>query len=345
MQHYVPVVNQANQPLMPTKPSRARRWVKTGKATPFWRKGVFCVRLNIEPSDSQTQAVVVGIDPGSKKEAFTVKSEAHTYLNIQVDAVTWVKEHVEVRRTLRRSRRYRKTRYRKMRSNRNSNKFRLPPSTRARWGLKLRIANWLTTLFPIETFVVEDIQAITKPKQYRWNKSFSPLEVGKTWFYAELGKIGEIKLYRGYETAQERNALGLKKSKAKLSDSFEAHCVDSWVLANLWVGGHTEPDNKTILYLVPLRFHRRQLHRLQPEKGSIRKPYGGTISLGLKRGSWVKHPKFGLVYVGGTTNGYISLHSLETGKRLTQNAKPEDCTFLTYSSWRSRKQYVLPPHV
>jgi hypothetical protein len=343
MQQYVPVVNKNNQPLMPTKPNRARRWVKSRKATPFWRKGVFCVRLNVEPSDSQTQSVVVGIDPGSKKEAFTVKSEAHTYLNIQVDAVTWVKDHVETRRTMRRSRRYRKTRYRKMRSNRNINKVRLLPSTRARWGLKLRIAHWLTTLFPIETFVVEDIAAMTKPGKRRWNTSFSPLEVGKHWFYTELSKLAEFKRYQGYETTQERNALGLKKSKAKLADTFEAHCVDSWVLANLWVGGHTEPDNKAMLYLVPLRFHRRQLHRLQPEKGGIRKSYGGTISLGLKRGSYVKHPKYGLVYVGGTTNGRISLHSLETGKRLTQNAKPEDCGFVTYSSWRM-KGVQPPPH-
>jgi hypothetical protein len=117
---------------------------------------------------------------------------------------------------------------------------------------------------------------------------------------------------------------------------FEAHCVDSWVLANVWVGGHVTPDNTAILYLVPLRFHRRQLHRLQPEKGSIRKPYGGTLSLGFKRGSWVKHPKHGICYVGGTTGGLISLHSLQDGKRLTK-VKPTTVQFLNRSSWRVRK--------
>jgi hypothetical protein len=344
MQLFVPVVDYNNQPLMPTKPCRARRWIKSGKATPFWRRGVFCVRLNVEPSDRETQPIAVGIDPGSEKEAFTVKSAAHTYLNVQVDAVTWVKEHVETRRTMRRGRRYRKTPYRKMRSNRNVNKVRLPPSTRARWGWKLRIAYWLVGLYPITQFVVEDIQAITKPGQRRWNTSFSPLEVGKTWFYAELGKLAQVQTVPGYQTAQAREALGLKKSKRKLSDSFEAHGVDSWVLANLAIGGHNEPDNKAMLYLLPLRFHRRQLHRLQPETGGIRKPYGGTVSMGFKRGSWVKHPKYGVVYVGGTLKGRISLHSLQDGKRLTQNAKPEDCTFLTYASWRTRTEYALPTH-
>jgi hypothetical protein len=64
----VPVVDRNQNPLMPTTPSRARRWIKSGKATPFWKKGVFCVRLNVEPSDRQTQPVAVGVDPNSKKE-------------------------------------------------------------------------------------------------------------------------------------------------------------------------------------------------------------------------------------------------------------------------------------
>jgi len=53
---------------------------------------------------------------------------------------------------------------------------------------------------------------------------------------------------------------------------------------------------------------------LQPERGGKRKPYGGTLSQGLKRGSWVRHPKWGLAYVGGTLNGRISLHEMQTGK-------------------------------
>ena len=78
---FVPVVDSTQKPLMPTKPSRARRWIQQGKATPFWKNGVFCVRLNVDPSDTETQEIVVGVDPGSKKEGWTVKSESHTYLN------------------------------------------------------------------------------------------------------------------------------------------------------------------------------------------------------------------------------------------------------------------------
>ena len=90
------------------------------------------------------------------------------------------------------------------------------------------------------------------------------------------------------------------------------------------------------MLVTPLRFHRRQLHYLQPSKGGIRKHYGGTLSLGLKRGSLVKHNKYGIVYVGGTMNDRISVHSIQTGERLDQNIKTEDCKFLTYNSWRVR---------
>jgi len=109
------------------------------------------------------------------------------------------------------------------------------------------------------------------------------------------------------------------------------------VLANMACGGHERPDNTAILYLVPLRWHRRQLHRLEYQTGAVRPAYGGTLSLGFKRGSWVKHPKYGLCYVGGSSKGYISLHSLDTGQRLTQRAKPQDLTFLCTASWRVRK--------
>lgn len=91
-----------------------------------------------------------------------------------------------------------------------------------------------------------------------------------------------------------------------------------------------------MLYVVPLRFYRRQLHNLQPEKGGIRKPYGSTRSMGLKRGSWVKHPKYGVCYVGGTTCGTISLHEMQSGKRIAR-VKPETIQFLNRSSWRIRE--------
>jgi hypothetical protein len=332
---FVPVVDAQQQPLMPTTPARARRWIRDGKATPFWDRGIYRVRLNQQPSSHCTQPIVVGIDPGSKREGITVKSASHTYLNIEAEAVDWVKDAVTTRRDMRRARRFRKTPCRKNRKNRARGG--LPPSTKARWQWKLRLAKWLARCFPIFEFVVEDIKAKTYKGSRRWNSKFSPLEVGKAWFYDELESLAPVIKKMGWETKQLRDELGLHKAKNKTATVFSAHCVDSWVLANSLTSGHSVPDNTDLLVVVPLRFHRRQLHRLQPESGGIRKPYGGTRSLGFKRGALVQHPKWGLSYVGGYLRDRISLHSLIDGKRLAQNVRPADCRIRSpYNSWRAR---------
>lgn len=330
----VPVVNSDNQPLMPTTLLRAKRWIASRKATPFWKKGVFCVRLNQEPSDNKNQDICVGVDPGSKREAFTVKSKAHTYLNVLTNAVDWVKDAVETRRNMRRARRFRNTRYRQTRFNNRKGQF-LSPSTRARWDWKLRVLKWLNKIFLVTSVCCEDVGAKSKKNCKKWNKSFSPLEVGKNWFYDEVRKLCILITKQGFETKELRDNLGLKKSSSKLADKFECHNVDSWVLANSIVGGHTEPENKEILKKVPLRFHRRQLHVFQFAKQSKRKSHGSTRSLGFKRGSLIKHTKYGLCYVGGTISNRISAHCVKTGSRLAQNIKPTDCKFLCYSTERS----------
>ena len=195
--------------------------------------------------------------------------------------------------------------------------------------------NILRKLYPVDSYVVEDIQASTKPGKRKWNSSFSPLEVGKKWFYGEIEKIGELKIMQGYETKELRDKFGLKKTKSKLDDCFSAHNVDSWILANSLVGGHVKPDNEEITRLIPLRFHRRQLHAFQPSEGNIRRNYGSTMSNGLKRGSLVDHDKYGICYLGGCMENLgTSLHSLETGKRLCQNAKVEDMVVLSYNYFR-----------
>jgi len=330
---YVPVYAPDRSKLMPTVPSRARRWIKQGKAISFWDHGIFCIRLTFEPSGRETQQIAVGIDPGSKKEGYTVKSQAHTYLNIQADAVTWVKEAVKTRREMRRARRFRKTPCRKNRHNRARGG--LPPSTKARWQWKLRLCNWLYRLFPITNFIVEDISAKTIGKR-KFDATFSPLQVGKDWFYGELGKLGKLQLRSGWETKLLREELGLKKTKDKSAEKWTAHCIDSWTLAWYSVWGDTVPDNTRLLCITPLRFHRRQLHKLQPAEGGTRKREGGTLSHGFKRGSLVKHIKYGVTYVGGYLKDRISLHCLDTGRRLAQNIKTKDCKFLTYNSWRAR---------
>jgi RRXRR protein len=331
----VPVVDSENKPLMPCTERRARKMVEAAKATPFWSFGIWCVRLNIEPSARNTQEIACGIDPGSKREGFTVKSKNKTFVNIQTKAVDWVKDKVESRRNLRKSRRNRKTPCRQPRfSNRPG--CRLAPSTKARWQLKLRILNRLMRLLPIQYVVIEDVEAATNRGKIK-AKSFQMVMQGKNWIYEQIKKLDVVLMTaKGYETFEKRNTLGLKKLTDKMSTNFHAHCVDSWVLASMAVGG-TEVENKRMHIVKPMQKNYRNLHVQNFARGGVRRNQGSTRSMGFERGSIVRHPKYGVCTIGGTRKERVSLHSLSDGRRMCQNAKPEDIVFKTFNSFTLTK--------
>jgi hypothetical protein len=58
---FVFVTDKTNKPLMPTTPSRARRLIQSRQATPFWKKGLFCIRLNVDPSDSKIDLIAEAV--------------------------------------------------------------------------------------------------------------------------------------------------------------------------------------------------------------------------------------------------------------------------------------------
>lgn len=172
------------------------------------------------------------------------------------------------------------------------------------------------------------------------------MQAGKNWFYTQLRLLGYTPiLVSGTDTANLRELSGLTKTSNKLAEVFEAHCVDSWVLANSVVGGHTTPDMTKIYTLKPLRTSRRQLHYCNPQRYGVRPRYGGTMSLGVKKFTMVKDPKRGLCLVGGNNgNNRVSLHSIDGYFRLCQNANPENLQLISYAPWLlrgNRQQEVI----
>jgi hypothetical protein len=141
-----------------------------------------------------------------------------------------------------------------------------------------------------------------------------------------------------------REQYRLKQTKSKSKQTFESHAVDAWALAAS-VSGARKPTCTNLWYVVGARLHPRQLHRLQAAKGGQRKPYGGTRSLGLKRGTVVEHPKYGRCTVGGfdRARNTISLHAYRTNKRLTQGARVKECRVLTWVAFRSWFVAQTPP--
>src|SRR5256886_16382080 len=180
----IPVVDTRGVALMPCTPAKARHLFKSGKARPKRNKlGLFYVQLCYE-QEPANQPLVAGIDPGSKFEGFSVVGTKDTVLHLMVEAPDHVKDAVETRRTMRRARRGRKWRRPKRFDNRLNRKKRIPPSTRSRWEAKARIVKQLCAILPINSAVVEDVQAVTRTGKHRkWNAAFSPVQVGKDHLY------------------------------------------------------------------------------------------------------------------------------------------------------------------
>jgi hypothetical protein len=110
----IPVVSKSGVPLMPCRPPKARKLLEQGKTIKKRNKlGIFYLQLAFDPQSPITQPLAVGIDPGTQFEGWSVVGTHDTVLNIMSRAVDWVKQAVEQRRTMRRARRYRKTRRRK----------------------------------------------------------------------------------------------------------------------------------------------------------------------------------------------------------------------------------------
>jgi hypothetical protein len=327
----VPVVDKNNNPLMPCSEKRARRLLENGEAVSKWKNQIFYIQL-VKSTGNNLQDVTIGIDPGSKREGFTVTTDSRVILNILSEARHGVKESVQTRKILRQSRRRRNTPYRKCRFNRNIGG--LSPSTKARWDQKLRIISLLKKILPISVIIIEDISAITKKGARRWNKSFSPLQIGKEYFREEVKKFECIYLEQeGFNTKIHRDIRGFKKTNKKLQDTWSAHCVDSHSLCEIATGTKIQPFLGMYKF-ENFKWSRRQLHMQVPIKGNFRKEYGKTVSLGIPRGTLTNHPKYNIVYVGGTSKGFISLYSLK-GKRLTQKVKKEECSNICILKWRT----------
>jgi 5-methylcytosine-specific restriction endonuclease McrA len=135
------VLDTNRQPLNPIHPGRARMLLSQGKAAVF-RQYPFTLILKQEVTSPKVEPLRIKIDPGAKTTGLAL-------VNDSTGAVIWaaelqhrgfqIRDALTFRRQLRRSRRNRKTRYRKPRFlNRTRPKGWLPPS------LSSRVANILT---------------------------------------------------------------------------------------------------------------------------------------------------------------------------------------------------------
>ena len=335
----VPVVSTEGKPLMPTKSSRARRWIKEGKAVKKWSKlGRFYVQLVNPPSDTQLQPIAVGIDPGKKYSGVAVVSKKNTLLTAHLELpFPKVRSRMRQRAMMRRGRRGRRINrkvpfaqraHRQIRFN-NRRGHKLPPSIRANRQLELRVVSEVCKLFPVSNIFYEYIEA-------RGSKSFSPIMVGQKWGLKQLEQYSPVSTKLGWQTANMREQLGLIKQKHSKGDTIPAtHAVDAIALAayqlldykpffthsshgHYWQGD-IEITSAPFMIIKRPPISRRQLHLMLPAKGGGRRKYGGTITpFGIRKGDIVRY-KDTIGFCSGYTGNNISV-SDSNWKRLGRYA-------------------------
>ena len=165
----VPVLDINGNPIMPTKASRARRWLRDGKAKVVHNDlGVFQIQLLQEASGNIKQDIVVGIDQGKLYTGMAVQSSKNTLLMLHLELpFLIIKQRMEQRKIARRNRKGRKINrkivfkfrnHRQSRINNRRNKGHLPPSINANKQLERRVIRELMKVFPITNFVFETIK-------------------------------------------------------------------------------------------------------------------------------------------------------------------------------------------
>ena len=154
---------------MPTKRhGKVRRLLKSGKAKVV-NNCPFTIRL-LYRTGGEIQPITLGVDAGSKHIGLSATTEIEELYAGDVELRNDIVDKLSTRREFRRSRRNRKTRYRKARfSNRTASKKEgwLAPSTRQKVKSHLTAVNRIHKILPISKIVVEvaafDIQKIKNP--------------------------------------------------------------------------------------------------------------------------------------------------------------------------------------
>jgi len=162
------VLNHHGKPLMPCSPARARHLLKDGKAKVV-RRDPFAIKLRFG-SSGYTQVVVAGMDTGSKTIGSAAIANGKVVYQAEVTLRDDVSRKMKQRATYRRTRRGRKTRYRKSRwSNRASMcaDGRLASSIRSKVESHLRERDFVERIVPVRRWKVElasfDIHKIVNP--------------------------------------------------------------------------------------------------------------------------------------------------------------------------------------
>jgi len=280
----------------------------------------------------------MGLDPGANYDGVCIASKKQMQMSGMLVVKNRIAKKMEQRRNMRRARRWRNCRRRPKRfNNRTRKEGWLPPSIKAKVDMRISLIKSLLSIYPITDFAVEDTKIDgNKLKGKEGRQYFTWVMVGKKKLYDFLKTKGDLTLYRPEDTAYARHECSLIKTRKKGELVFTSQAVDA--LALCWL--HSGTKNLSVTGFMAWRrpeIPRRQLHRFEPAKGGIRSPYGGSGAQGFRKNNVVWYREK-LYRTGGSTKNRLSLHSFDfENRRITQNARPEECATVFNQTWFSKK--------
>ena len=160
------VLNKHGEPLMPCKPRKARMLLKEKKAK-IVSYEPFTIQL-LYGSSGYKQETTIGIDTGAKNIGIAIKSQNKIIAKGEIELRDDIKANLATRRQYRKSRRYRKTRYRQVRfNNRKRPEGWLPPSVQSRINHTFNWIDKFVSLLPNPKLIIEvgkfDVQKMQNP--------------------------------------------------------------------------------------------------------------------------------------------------------------------------------------
>lgn len=161
------VISQNGQPLMPTENHAKVRILLKNKKAKVIKRCPFTIQLAYD-STNYTQDITLGVDSGSKHIGLSATTRSKVLFESDVELRNDIVNLLSTRRQNRRTRRNRKTRYRKPRfNNRRRKEGWLTPSVQNKVDSHLTVIRKVHEILPITKVIVEvasfDIQKIKNP--------------------------------------------------------------------------------------------------------------------------------------------------------------------------------------
>ena len=312
---------------MPTeRHGKVRRLLKEGKAKVV-KRTPFTVQLLYDTTD-YTQDITLGVDAGSKIIGLSATTDKEELYAAELELRSDIVELLSVRREHRRSRRDRKTRYRKARSdNRIHSKHKgwLAPSIETKIGAHIKAVADLHKILPITKIVVETASFDTQ--MLRAKELGKPLPEGTDYQQGEqlyFWNVREYVLFRDGHICQCCKG----KSKDKI---LNVHHIESRK-----VGGDAPNNLITLCETCHKAYHQGKIKL--PESAKRGQKYSDAAFMGIMR--WTFYERLKKIYPDvRMTFGYIT-KSIRIENNLPKehyvdarcisgnpNAKPLGCYF------------------